>query len=217
MPRKKKDDKAWMAVGLYIGLLFLLPCIICSMVYYYIYNRRFPEGAHTQQVFDVKSLREPLVKGTVALGIFAAAILIGIDSLDTGNGGSTPLKWLGLILALIIGLIGMFYVVPRYWAATYFGMRLDTERDVLVFRKDMASYRLTDYLKARIFFELGDLETVPLTSIRRITREAGKSLYVHGPFGSRAIRFTNKQKRDECIVAIEAAINRRLTQGELGQ
>lgn len=217
MPRKQKDDKAWMAAGLYVGLLFLVPCIICSIVYYYTYNKRFPEGEHTQQVFDVKSLLEPLVKGTVALGIFAASILFGIDSLDAGNGGPTPLKWLGLILAAVIGLIGMFYVVPRYWAATYFGMRLDTERDVLVFRKDMANYRLTDYLKARIFFEFGDLETVPLTSIRRITREAGKNLYVHGPFGSRAIRFTNKQKRDECIAAIEAAVARRLTQGELGQ
>lgn len=217
MPRQKKDDKAWMAAGLCVGLLFLVPCIICSMVYYYTYNKRFPEGEHSQQVFDVKSLLEPLVKGTVALGVSAAAILIGIDTLSASNGDPTPFKWLGLILALGIGLIGMFYVVPRYWAATYFGMRLDTARNVLVFRKDMANYRLTDYLKARIFFELGDLETVPLTSIHRITREAGKSLYVHGPFGSRGIHFTNKQKRDECIAAIEAAIDRRLTQGELGQ
>ena len=47
------------------------------------------------------------------------------------------------------------------------------------------------------------MESVRLSQIKKITREAGKKLYIHGPFGSRGIHFSNKQKRDECISAIE--------------
>jgi hypothetical protein len=42
-----------------------------------------------------------------------------------------------------------------------------------------------------------------LSDIGRITRKIGYDLYLSGSFGSRRITFTNKQKRDECIYAIQ--------------
>ena len=36
------------------------------------------------------------------------------------------------------------------------------------------------------------------------TRETGVNFYIHGDFGSRKINFTTKQKRDECLMALQA-------------
>lgn len=73
----------------------------------------------------------------------------------------------------------------------------------MLFPKDMANYSISDYLNFKFVTELGHMEEVPLSQIRRITRQAGKQLFVHGKFGSRGMKFSNKQKRDECLSAIE--------------
>jgi len=69
----------------------------------------------------------------------------------------------------------------------------------------MANYSVSDYLNLKFITELGTVEEVQLNQIRKITRQAGKKLFIHGKFGSRGMSFSNKQKRDECISAIEDA------------
>jgi hypothetical protein len=54
------------------------------------------------------------------------------------------------------------------------------------------------------------LDSVPLDAIDRITRQAGKRVFIHGEFGSRHISFTNKLKRDECIHLLTARSKGRL-------
>jgi hypothetical protein len=53
------------------------------------------------------------------------------------------------------------------------------------------------------------MDQVDIDEIEKITRQAGKRLFIHGPFGSRGISFTNKQKRDECYSAIQSASNKK--------
>ena len=53
--------------------------------------------------------------------------------------------------------------------------------------------------------DLGTMEEAPLSQVIKITRQADKKLFIHGRFGSRGMCFSNKQKRDECISAIEYA------------
>ena len=75
----------------------------------------------------------------------------------------------------------------------------------------MANYGIGDYLNLRFIRELGLMEEVKLSKVTKITRKAGTVLYIHGSFGSRGIIFSNKQKRDECIAAIENGCEEYLT------
>lgn len=78
----------------------------------------------------------------------------------------------------------------------------------------MVNFGIQDYLQLRFIRDMGDMESVPLSAITKITREAGKKLYVHGEFGSRGIAFSHKQKRDECIAAIENGSHEAITSVE---
>lgn len=55
------------------------------------------------------------------------------------------------------------------------------------------------------------MDAVPLASIERITRQAGKRVLLHGDFGSRHITFTDKLKRDECLHLLMKGSGRRGT------
>ena len=44
---------------------------------------------------------------------------------------------------------------------------------------------------------------IPLCSIDKMTREKGNILYVLGDFGSKKLTFSSRQKRDECMAAIQ--------------
>ena len=82
---------------------------------------------------------------------------------------------------------------------------MDAFNNRVLLPKDMANYSITDYFNLKFITDLGTLEQVPLDQIRKITRQGGKKLFIHGKFGSRGMTFFNKQKRDECISAIEDA------------
>ena len=54
------------------------------------------------------------------------------------------------------------------------------------------------------------MEELPLKDITKITREGGKKSFIHGKFGTRCVKWRNKQKRDECVAARETARGKRL-------
>lgn len=59
--------------------------------------------------------------------------------------------------------------------------------------------------------QMTSMDAVPLASIERITRQAGKRVLLHGDFGSRHITFTDKLKRDECLHLLMKGSGRRGT------
>lgn len=210
--RAKEND--WKAAAAVLGIILLIPCIVAAVSYYYSYRKAYLDEENGQRVFDLSSLWEPLAKGAIALGLAAFAVGFSFHLLLEKH---SVVGGLLSVLTTGLTLVAVFYVVPRYWAATYLGLAVDGKKDFVAFRKDMSNYGISDYLSGRAIWQLGDMETVPLSAVQRITREAGRYFYLHGAFGSRGVRFSNKQKRDEGIAAVEFARGRRLTQGEIGQ
>jgi len=199
---KKKDDS-----DLYIALsmIVFIPFLVFAWRHYSRLKRKFAANASSQRIFDTESLWYPLGVGGVLTIVSAYLILTLVQG-----------PWY-LSIVLAPGLALLFLYLGRqvaYWlAATYFGVLVDPLQDRVVLPCDMASYGVTDYLSFRFLRDMGTVDSVPLSAITKITREAGKSLYVHGTFGSRAMTFTNKQKRDECIAAIESASRRSIWAG----
>lgn len=199
---KKKDDSDLYIV---LGMILFIPFLIFAWRHYSRLKREFVANASSQRIFDTASLWYPLGIGG---GITAVATYL-ILALAHGP------WYLSIILAPCLGLLFLFLgrQVARWLAATYFGVLVDPLQDRVLLPCDMASYGVAEYLSFRFLRDMGTVDSISLSGITKITREAGKSLYVHGGFGSRAMTFTNKQKRDECIAAIESASRRSIRAG----
>lgn len=93
--------------------------------------------------------------------------------------------------------------IGKIQAQAFLGVVVDYEQRVVFFPPKPESLDVSDYLMVLpVFRQFTHMDSLPLGSIQRITRQAGKSLFMHGDFASRRITFSNKLKRDECIYLI---------------
>ena len=185
----RKDDQWLLAIAAFI----FIPFLVVAVRHYKRMQKRFPPTATSQRIFDTLNLLPPLSAGS--------ACVIGTLGLIYYASG-----WFIAILAVpAVALAGIWLscIMARWVATTYFGVIVDAASDTVVLPKDLASYGISDYLNFQFIRDLGDVDVLHLSSITKITREAGKHVYIHGPFGSRGMTFSNKQKRDECLAAIE--------------
>jgi hypothetical protein len=185
----RKDDQ-WM---LLIAAVVFIPFLVVALRHYKRMQERFPPTATSQRIFDTLNLLPPLGTGS-------AAVMATVGAIFYASGWSLAILAVPLIA---VGGIWLSCLMARWVGATYFGVIVDAANDTIVLPKDMASYGISDYLNFQFIRDLGEVDVLHLSSITKITREAGKHVYIHGPFGSRGMTFSNKQKRDECLAAIE--------------
>lgn len=188
---KKQNNMDFQQMARLFSLAFL-PFLIFSIIHYIRLQKIFPVTESTQRIFDFGSVLRPLMLGGGVLVILLFAWQNFHNNLT--------------IMTIIIFMASVIlYKVANLVASSYYGVVVDYARNIILLPIDMINYTLTDYMQLKFIRQLGDMEYVNLSDIKRITREKGKSLYIHGDFGSRGIHFSNKQKRDECISAIQSA------------
>jgi len=192
MATRKQDsaDEQWV---LLMSAIPFIPFFVVAMRHYKRMRAAFPDTGTSQRIFDTMNLIPPLSTGS-ALVIATLCLVYHVS------------RWSIAVLAVpLVMLAGIWLscLAARWAAATYFGVLVDPANDTVLLPKDMASYGIADYLNVQFIRDLGEVDIIHLSSITKITREAGKRVYIHGPFGSRAMTFSNKQKRDECLAAIE--------------
>ncbi|MEA1048381.1 hypothetical protein U5801_00900 [Lamprobacter modestohalophilus] len=211
---KKTDDSNGLVI---LGFLMFLPFLIFAILHYSNIKRRYPQTDTSQRVFDIGNLVAPLLVGSIAT-FFGYATFISLLHVSSLHLSQTPIIGiLGLLSLTVFSVLILLvcYKIAQSISSTYYGVIIDNDSDMLILPRDMANYSIEDFFRFRFIRELGHMESVPLSEIRRITRESGKSLYVHGAFGSRGIHFSCKQKRDECIFAIEQNASRARTTFEI--
>lgn len=192
----KKQGESAEGLMSVIGFVALLPLMVISFAHYQSLRGRFPEDEHTQRVFDVRLVTKYFV-------------IAGIVAFVTWNVAAKQLFTLQPLTPLYAVVVSSsLYVLIKLAMAissNYFGVLVDIREDRIVMPKDMANYSVSDYFQLKFIRELGQMETVHLSQIKRITRQGGTALFIHGRFGSRGIKFSIKQKRDECMSAIQEA------------
>jgi hypothetical protein len=201
MMAKKQGESAEGLMSL-IGFVALLPLMVVSLAHYHSLQNRFPEDDDTQRIFDVRLVTKYFViAGIIAFLTWniAAKQLLVLQPL-------TPLYAI-IVLAASYVLIKLAMAI----SSSYFGVLVDASRDRVIMPKDMANYSVSDYFQLKFVRELGQMEIVGLSQIKRITRQGGTALFIHGKFGSRGIKFSIKQKRDECMSAIQDGCSASLT------
>lgn len=203
MAKAKQGDNAFIGIG--IALLLFSPFLLLSVFKFYNLKSRFMSGTNFHRVIDIGTLKQPLMgcAGLVLISYFAFVVTSNIH------------KLFGVVTVCIATYAA--FMMAQWVAVKYIGAIIDADKRYIYFPPDMQSYGVEDYLKCRFLQDMANLDEVRIDSINRITRQAGKKLYLHGDFGSRAIAFSDKQKRDECMTAIQHLVGKGVVMYEMEQ
>lgn len=196
---QKKNQGGANLVLMAIGIVFI-PLVLTFGLWHYMRLRgKYLKSKGVRRVVDIWNLGVPFYS-------FAGVVLGTYMLIITTYSNYQALSYAVIIVALYIGI-----KLAQRSASCYFGAAIIPESGTVVFPEDMAGYGIEDYIKLKFIRNLSRMDEVELNDIEKISRQSGKRLYIHGPFGSRGISFTNKQKRDECIAAIQSVAKRKPT------
>ena len=196
----KKQKEAQADTNLAFALIpFILAAIAFSLYHYAKLKAKYLTGPHTRRVFDMGTNWEAMLRSSVMAFAYAA------------------LAWLlyqrapwTMVLSVPLGLVVLNWV-GKVQAQAFLGVVVDYQQGLIYFPPNSESLDISDYLTVLpVVRQFTTLDSVPLADVQRITRQAGKKVFLHGDFGSRRISFTNKLKRDECIHLITADGNSRV-------
>lgn len=201
---KKQNQGGGELVLMAIGIIFIPLVATFGLWHYLRLKSRYLKSKGVRRVVDIWNLGAPFYS--------FAALILGTYMINAMLYDKPPgFRFIALTIALYIAI-----KLAQRSASCYFGAAVIPETGTVVFPEDMAGYGIEDYIKLKFIRNLASMDEVELGEIEKISRQAGKRLYLHGPFGSRGISFTNKQKRDECIFAIQAvAKNKSILLNEL--
>lgn len=212
MGRKKEADPVFAMIAL-AGILLLGVFLINSVCVYRHYNKKYNFAEATARVTDTWNFVR-YMPAAIGLAIPAYLALSTLSWLGNPPDGKVGLLlWLGFLSLLVIAIFAGFpyLLLSARLATTQAGLLIYKNRGYFVIPTD---WRKNTFVENVFHMELVKamftMECLELDDVQKITREGGKIVFVHGEFGTRRIAWRDKQKRDECIAALERACGRRL-------
>lgn len=193
----KKDE--YDGVFLFLIIPAVLATLVFSLYYFSRLKKQYLTGPHARRIFDIGAQGTSLfISGVLGYAYYMIVVVLY---------HYIPLT---LVLTLPLGLVLLIWM-GKAQAYAFLGVIVDYDKGVVFFRPNEESLDIGDMLLVvPLLRQFTSLDSVPLDAIDRITRQAGKRVFIHGEFGSRHISFTNKLKRDECIHLLTARSKGRL-------
>jgi hypothetical protein len=183
---KKKDntvDPIFIAMIL-AGIVVLL----ISAFHYIKLKGQYLTNDKVHRIFDLKAFWGKLL----AVGV-AALLLLYADA------------WLWqehfvFFWLLLPAVLYVVHLMAKAQAYTLLGVLIDHNTGTVYFPANVQNLEVTDLLKVTPVLKLlAGFDSVNISQIKRITRQAGKRVILLGDFGSRRVDFSDKAMRDECI------------------
>jgi hypothetical protein len=187
-----------------LGVILFLPFMFFSYFHYKRIKKRHIKESGTQRVYDV---------GLLWRSIFFSAGIITTGLIAMFYTNSYLLSYIPPEYSKVVfGLDALIVVISLYpikkmaerVAVRYFGVVFDDTEKKIVIPADLENSSFGENLRLNFIRKMGDFEEINVKDISSVTREKGVDFYIHGQFGSRKINFSNKQKRDECLSALQA-------------
>jgi len=197
--KKNKDEDGDLLIKM-AGIVLFLPFLPLSLIYFLVLKKRHltPQA---QRIVDTSRGIKAAIFSAGIIGTSAIFILAGTFGIfNEAKENIIAFKALFLVFCLCV----MAYYGSRYVACIFLGIVVDPRKGVVVMPTDFQSYSLTDWLTLRFLSGMKRVDVIPLDGIEKISRSKGTELYLHGSFGSRRISMSSKQKRDECLAAIQS-------------
>lgn len=209
MAKRKKDDNSLAVLLGVIGSIFFIFFLLNSFIVNQYYSRKYNIAKASIRVTDPGNIIRFLPY------IFTLSVLLGM-ALFTLHGAPGLLALIEIAL-ILTALIGMFILSARI-GTTQIGMLIFRKQGIFII--PTAPNKNTLYqniFQFQLVKDMFTMEELPLNEIYKITREYGKKAFIHGSFGTRQVAWRDKQKRDECIAALEMACGRKLSSIDLGR
>ncbi|AYA08410.1 hypothetical protein EYS10_12790 [Rahnella aquatilis] len=195
MAKKKKDEESGI-IFLIIAALVFIPFMLLAFLHYRKMKSRYLTNRNVQRVVDIG--RFYTVLGSGIASVVGMLVVLWIGAANIGHGLATSRHGSVIIITLmVLYILLMLYPFKKLADAAA--------------TADLANCTASDIVKLRFLKGLGTVERFQYSQITSFTREKGKLFYIHGDFGSRALSFSNKQKRDECLAALQLRIKFRGT------
>lgn len=208
MAKKKSGNENPYAYLLSIAFAIAagLVLAIFTLAHYQRMKKKYVDEQNASRVFDIA--------GSWQSFIACASALFFVGFLFTAALGSVhPILW---TTALTLPTLLLFNWLGKRLAFVLLGFVVDNNAGIVRFPPNAANLDLTDYLLFwRALKKMTTLDSVSIDDLQRITRYAGKSLYLHGDFGSREVSFSSKLKRDEAIFLLTNNANESILASEL--
>jgi len=191
---KKKDDSGGLLV-LGVGLIIFIPFFLFSFMRFLLLQDQYLKSESAVRVVDIWGVKPMLIKCGIFTIISAVILNIAFD------------KSIVAALLLTVVLVTACILLGMRLSIIYLGPVIDDKKNIVAFPPDFQSFTITDFFSLKPLNAFYNTDEVKLSDILKMTRQAGKYLYIHGDFGSRKLAFSTKQKRDECIATIQATEN----------
>lgn len=197
-----KDQKDQIGLLKVIGFFGLLPVFLFTILQYVFLRLRFSSASSSGHRID-----DPLFmfKTIPTLGLIAFVFWWLCFQVLKSDTNSTWIVWLALPIAIQAG---------RLLASRAHGVVISKEYDIVIFPQSWSNFGLFDWLTLRPLWSFAGVGYVKLSDVENFSREKGRFLYIHGKFGSRKLQFSNKQRRDEAISAVESMTSSRSLSGD---
>ena len=184
------------AIGVVAAVISFIPMLIISVVFFAHLSKKYLTPT-ARRINDI-SLLLPAMSKCLIWNLLWMCIIVGLFAFNVNI----------ILIYIMIMFTAWFNVIMAKWTTiVYFGCIVDPYNNKLYFRQDQSNYGILDYLTFKFFRDLDKIDSVNLSTIGKISRQHWDKLYIAGEFGSRNIRFSNKQKRDECIHAIQSSVH----------
>lgn len=205
MAKKNKNYKTELFILTLLAFLIFLPFLIITFIRYRKIKKMYKVIPNTQRIYDIGNLFKT-IGWAVAMVIVFVGIFIGISFAVEKYVPPEYKKHIALVLMLacIVVILWPLKKMAERVAVEYFGVIFNDNDHSMHLPTDIDNMGLGETLRLHFLRRLGDQDRIDIKKITNITREKGMCFYIHGDFGSRKIKFTNKQKRDECISALHA-------------
>ncbi|GIU12778.1 hypothetical protein [Shewanella glacialipiscicola] len=204
MARRKANDESIKLFFMVAGVLLFLPFMFVSFFHYKKLKKIYFSTSNAQRVFDSAQLIKSIV---YSVGLITTTLIIMFYATSQLSGLVGP-DYQKVILGLdaILLALGIYPVckLAQRVAVRYLGVIFNDDSNRMIIPVDLANASASENLRLQFLKQMGECEEIPIKEITNITREKGVNFYIHGAFGSRQINFTNKQKRDECLMALQA-------------
>ena len=175
---------------------------------------RIHEGSfNTLKLMAIDSLGAVAWIFLTAIGAFIFLVAF-IDEWPTWASWVHFLVYAVFALSTIYGLF-FYYSKSKQIACRVAGVVILPDEDIMAIPCDSLNNTISDDLvKFKWIKDYCSLEVINIKSIESISREKGKILFIHGEFGTRKIEYMTKQKRDECLYAIQRIKKQKITATE---
>lgn len=202
---KKKDDGSAVILLFVVAFFVFLPFLIFGMFFYRKLKRKYSAIPNIQRVYDIGVLFKTL-GASIAVIVVSALLVLQLSALPAKFVSPETSHYIARVLFILYPIVMIWPMkkMAERIAIEYFGIVFNDNNRTIILPADMGNMGLGDWLRLRFLSRMGEQDSIDIRRISNITREKGVNFYIHGDFGSRRINFSNKQKRDECLSALQA-------------